>query len=516
MELVLIWMTGAFLVGQTFRIISLPPLVGFILSGYLFTIIGMSDDIGLLELPAEIGVELLLFSIGLKIRPSAFLNRYLIAVVLIHTLFITVLFFLLSGINIPLEEKIIICIALSFSSTVIATKSLESRKELTSFHGRLSVLIIIFQDIIALALLGYMQSSSLSISTLYLLILPVFIPVIKFVLSRIEDDEELLLLATILISLFLGSYLFKYFGLTGEIGALVMGILLSGYNSAEKLSEKIWSLREILLLAFFISIGMQITITNDAIGIFLILMSLLLIKSIILFSLLISFKLRSYTSFLMIISLSTFSEFSLIVMSILTKQAAIDDGIISAIILSVSISFIIAAILNKHAHRLYELCEKYLIKIERKTHHPDEEPHTCGDAEVMILGLGRFGGAIFDLMNKNEIKTAGFDSNTDLVKKFIKKKRRAAFADAEDPGFWSKLRFGKLRVIILALPEYEAQKRSIIQARRYGFDGKIIVPSRAKEDTHELEILGADIIFDPYEAAAIGISDNLVKNIDNS
>ena len=119
-------------------------------------------------------------------------------------------------------------------------------------------------------------------------------------------------------------------------------------------------------------------------------------------------------------------------------------------------------------------------------------------------------------MNRNEIKSAGFDSNTDLVKKFIKKKRRAAFADAEDPGFWSKLRFGKLRVIILALPEYEAQKRSIIQARKYGFDGKIIVPSRTKEDTHELEVLGADIIFDAYEAAAIGISDSLVKNIDNS
>ena len=113
-----------------------------------------------------------------------------------------------------------------------------------------------------------MQSSSLNISTLYLLILPALIPLIKFVLNRIEDDEELLLLATILISLFLGSYLFKYFGLTGEIGALVMGILLSGYSNAEKLSEKIWSLREILLLAFFISIGMQITISNDAIGMF--------------------------------------------------------------------------------------------------------------------------------------------------------------------------------------------------------------------------------------------------------
>ncbi len=516
MELLLIWMTGAFFIGQAFRIISLPPLAGFIFSGYMFAVLGMSDNIGLLELPAEIGVELLLFSIGLKIRPSAFLNRYLIIVVLLHTLFITALFYLLSGIDLVVEEKLIICMALSFSSTVIATKSLESRKELTSFHGRLSILIIIFQDIIALFLLGYMQSDSLSYNTLYLLILPALIPLIKLALSRIEEDEELLLLGTLVISLFLGAYVFKYFGLTGEIGALVMGILLSNYRSADKMSEKIWSLREILLLAFFISIGMQIKITPGSIEIFIILISLLFAKSIILFLLLIYFKLRSYTSFLMVISLTTFSEFSLIVLSILSSQITIDNNIISGVILSVSLSFVIAVICNKYAHKLYEISEKYLIKIERKTHHPDEEPHTCGDSEVMVLGLGRFGGAILEHLHKNKIKSAGFDSNTDLVKKFIKKNRRVAFADAEDPGFWSKLRFGKLQVIILALPEYEAQKRSIIQAKKYGFKGKIIVPFRTKEDSDELELLGADVIFDAYEAAAIGIFDSLVKNSDES
>ena len=244
-------------------------------------------------------------------------------------------------------------------------------------------------------------------------------------------------------------------------------------------------------------------------------MSLLIIKSIILFSLLIFFKLRAYTAFLMMISLTTFSEFSLIVLSILSSQVVIDENIISGIILSVSVSFIIAAILNKHAHRIYELIEDYLVRVERETHHPDEEPHTCGDSEVMILGLGRFGGAILEVLQENKIKSAGFDSNTDLVKSFTQKNRRVAFADAEDPGFWSKLRFGKLRVIILALPEYEAQKRSIIQARKYGFTGKIIVPSRTKDDTKELEYLGADIIFDAYEAAALGVSDSLVKAIDN-
>ena len=283
MQIILLWMTGALVIGQLFKYLSLPPLVGFILAGYIFSVFGYHDTNSYLSIPSEIGVELLLFSIGLKIKPSAFLNIELIIVVLLHTIFITIVYFFLSSINLSLELKIIICIALSFSSTVIATKSLEDRNELTSFHGRLSLLIIIFQDIIALFLLGYIESDSLTYKSFYLLLIPLSVPILKYILEKTESDAELQLIATLVIALFLGSYLFKYLGLTGEIGALVMGILLSNYKSAYNLSEKIWSIREILLLSFFISIGMQITLDANVLGILTILLSLLVIKSLILF-----------------------------------------------------------------------------------------------------------------------------------------------------------------------------------------------------------------------------------------
>ena len=86
-----------------------------------------------------------------------------------------------------------------------------------------------------------------------------------------------------------------------------------------------------------------------------------------------------------------------------------------------------------------------------------------------------------------------------------------AFADAEDPGFWSKLRFGKLKTIILSLPEFHSQNWSTKQARKYGFKGKIIVPTTTKGDPNILRNSGADEIYDAYDAAGIGVSEKLIK-----
>ena len=84
---------------------------------------------------------------------------------------------------------------------------------------------------------------------------------------------------------------FKTLGLTGELGALVMGVLFSGHKTAEKLSNKIWSLREVLLLGFFISLGMKINFDPGIIESCLLLLGLLFIKAIVLFFLLLVFKL---------------------------------------------------------------------------------------------------------------------------------------------------------------------------------------------------------------------------------
>ncbi len=512
MEIIFVWMIGALILGQMLKTLSLPPLIGFIFAGYIFNLIGFSDSQNILDIPSEIGVELLLFSLGLKIKPNSFLNKDLISVFFIHAASITLIYFFLLNISINFELKLLLCIALTFSSTIIASKSLEARKELNTFHGRISIVILVFQDVLALCLLVYMKTDDLSINSLYLLLLPFFIPLLKIFLSKLSSSEELELIAAIVIALFFGATLFKSFGFTGEIGALSLGILLSNYKSAERLADKIWSIRELLLLAFFVSLGMKININYEILINSVLILGYLILKMIFLFFLLILFRLRAYTAFLISISLSSYSEFLLIIIDSWLETNLISNDIFNVLICSVCLSFIFSSILNKYVHEIYVVLESFLIRLERKTHHPDEEPHTCGDSQVMILGMGRVGNAIFENLVKNNFKVVGFDADTDLIREHLKDGKRVTFADAEDPGFWSKLRFGKLRTIILALPEFRAQNWSIQQARKYGFVGKILVPTRLQGDPALLKESGADEIYDAYEAAGIGVTEILLKD----
>ena len=68
-------------------------------------------------------------------------------------------------------------------------------------------------------------------------------------------------------------------------------------------------------------------------------------------------------------------------------------------------------------------------------------------------------------------------------------------------------------MIVLALPEFHAQNWSTLQARRYGFTGKVIIPTRSKDNINILKQSGADEIYDAYEAAGIGVS-NIIKRIE--
>jgi|TARA_Y200000002_G_scaffold382653_1_gene400520 predicted Kef-type K+ transport protein len=512
LETILIWVLGAFLAGHICKFFSVPVIIGFIVSGYLFKSFGLGDQQNFLSLPAELGVELLLFSIGLKIKPSSLLNRSLFIVFLIHTSTVLLIFFFLLILNLPLQSKILICLALTFSSTIIASKALEGRKEATTFHGRLALVVLVFQDILALALLIYTSDNNWNASALYLLFLPIAVPLIKLSFEIMETSDELELLATILIALLLGATLFKSVGLTGEIGALTVGMLLANYKIADRLSSQIWSVRELLLLAFFIALGMSLEINFDIILYSLFVVSFLFIKTLILFALLLAFKLRAYTSFLIVISLATYSEFSIILISDFLKSGMLSQREYSILIFSVCLSFIIGSILNKNVHRIYEFLEPWLVNFERSKRHPDEQPHTCGGADVMILGMGRVGQPIFENLAQNDIKVVGFDADTNRVKKHLEEGRRVTYADAEDPGFWSAFRFGNLNAIVLALPEYNAQKWSAQQARKFGFNGKIIVPTRSQGDPDILRTSGADEIYDAYQAAGIGVTKIYMKD----
>ncbi len=202
MEAILVWLSGSLLFGYISKILSLPIVVGFIFSGFFFSLLDYSDINGILDLPSKIGVELLLFSIGLKVKPSSFLSKSFINVFFLHSIFVTIIYFILISLNTNLEIRILLCIILTFSSTVIASKSLEDRKEINSFHGRNSILILIFQDILALLLLIYSDQMKVSFYLLFILPIIICVPIIIKFLEKLKTSHELELVASIVIGLF--------------------------------------------------------------------------------------------------------------------------------------------------------------------------------------------------------------------------------------------------------------------------------------------------------------------------
>ena len=117
------------------------------------------------------------------------------------------------------------------------------------------------------------------------------------------------------------------------------------------------------------------------------------------------FRLRARSAFLTGVSLTNYSEFGLIMASVVLPEWMIPLAI------TVALSFVISAPLNRIAHPLYERLGKRLIPLERNIRHPDEQPVSLGDAQVLVMGMGRTGRAAYDYLQEKGYRVVGLDSD---------------------------------------------------------------------------------------------------------
>ena len=245
----IVWIGLAFMLGFLLNRIHIPPLVGYLLAGIALSFTSYEAGSILHEI-AHLGVIFLLFTVGLHIRIKNILQKEVLGVGLIHLFISTILFFPVSlYFGLSTEAALIVSITLGFSSTVLAAKGLEARNELSSYYGRLAIGILIVQDLVAIAIIAYSGGGVPSPWAVLLLGLPIIRPLLSKLLLTIERDELLLLMA---LSLAVGgSALFEAVKLSGELGALVMGMLLVNDQKAEELEKKSGGSRKLSWLDFF-------------------------------------------------------------------------------------------------------------------------------------------------------------------------------------------------------------------------------------------------------------------------
>ena len=435
----------AFFFGLAVRQIGLPPLVGFLAAGFAINIFG--PPLGLpaytgetLHHVAHLGVLMLLFTVGLKLKLEQIAQPQVVGGALLHFAISVAVF--LPGLKLFMgldwNSALLLAIALSFSSTVLAAKLLETKRELGAFHGRTAIGILIVQDIIALVVLAVWSGQTPNIWALLVFTLPLLRPVLHQLLDFAGHDE-LLVLMGMMLSLVIGGMGFEAMGLSSEIGALVMGVLLSTHSRAKELGESLWSLKEIFLVGFFLQIGLTGLPDWDAMVFAVAVGIVLSLKGALFFALMVAFKLRARSAFLTALSLTAYSEFGLIV------AAGVLPEYLVPLAIAVSISFVISAPLNRFAHPLYEQYEANLRRYERDTIHPDEQPKEMGDANVLIFGMGRTGSAAYRQIEQDGFKPLGLDADTYTAKAHQEAGRNVMFADAEDSNFWRSCHFGQIK-----------------------------------------------------------------------
>ncbi|RED12839.1 cation:proton antiporter family protein [Pontivivens insulae] len=485
---------AAFLFGMAMRPLGLPPLIGFLIAGFTINMfgpdLGMSPETGpILDYVADLGVVLLLFTVGLKLKLRQIGNPPVVGGALLHfalsvALFSPVAYWFFSE---NWLTALLVGIALAFSSTVLSAKLLEAKREMRVYHGRVAIGILIVQDIIALVVLAVFAGDLPGPWALLIFAAPLLRPVIYRILDMAGRDE-MLLVTSVMLALVVGGVGFEAIGLKGEIGALVMGLIVSGHARAEEVGKALWAVKELFLVGFFLSIGMSGLPDMEAL-IFAAVMALLLpLKGVLFFALLVAFGLRVRSAFLAALSLTAYSEFGLIV------AAGIPDAepFLVPLAIALSLSFIIAAPLNRNAHRMIDVLEPRLARFERKTRRPDEKPADLGTADILILGMGRTGHAAYDAMVEAGRTPIGLDGDTYRVEELKEADVNVIFADAEDASLWSHVDISGIHAAVLAMNDIEAKLIAARALRKKGFDGPIVAHAFHADELQSLGDAGAD------------------------
>ena len=507
---------AAFALGFGAARVGLPPLVGFLAAGFLLHAGGYETNTAI-ETISDMGVLLLLFGIGLKLRLRTLARPEVWAVAGVHMVAMTVLiglaFLAFAGLlstSITLPEAALLGFAFSFSSTVFAVKALEERNETASLAGRLAIGILIMQDIVAVTFLALSADQVPSPWAIpVVLALVAARPVWGWFLNH-SGHGELQVLFGFALAIGVGAGAFEIVGLKPDLGALLVGIILAGHPKAHELADRLLSLKDILLIGFFLSIGLGGAPSPTALVAVAIVLILLPVKSVLYVTLLARFRLRARTSLHTSLTLSNYSEFGLIVATVAAEQAMLDQVWVSAMAVAVSLSFLVAAPANSRRYDIYGRWRQTLSRLERHPSHPDDALIDPGPARMLVFGLGRVGQGAFDeLVIRHGAVVVGIDRDGDVVADSVKAGRPAVRGDALDRDFWERISLhDDLELIVLAMNEHPANVEAASRIRAYRPDIHIAANARYGDQVTELMAVGVDVARNLYSEAGQGLADD--------
>jgi Kef-type K+ transport system membrane component KefB len=518
-----------------------PLIVSFIITGVLagpsgFDLVELSDQIDAL---ARLGVAVLLFLVGLKLDTRLIRSFGRVAVIsgLGQVLFTAVIGMLLCiALGLSLVAGAYVAIALTFSSTIIVVKLLSDKREIDSLHGRIALGILIVQDVIvivamvALSALGAAGATDDSNALLQVAAggAALFATVALFMyfvaeplLARISRSPELLVVFAIGWAAMFAT-LADHLGLSKELGGLLAGVSLGSTSFRDAIASRLTSLRDFLLLFFFIELGVLFDLRD--IGAQLptaVLLSLFVLigNPLIVMVIMGAMGYRKRTGFLSGIILAQISEFSLIFVALGEAQGHIGKPTVALTTVVGLVTIALSTYMILYAETLYRWIEPLLGPFERRRAFREDHAPTPAEkiaADTIIFGLGRHGTAIaHELLNRGRT-VLGVDFDPEAVAIWRRQGLPTVYGDASDPEFPIALPLASARWVVSAIPhppgvlsQPDPQVTLVAALRAHGFTGRVAVTATSAAQAESLKRIGADALLMPFIDAAAAGADKL-------
>jgi predicted Kef-type K+ transport protein len=506
----------ALICGLASRAVGLPALIGYLAAGFVLHEFELEGG-ALLSSLSDIGITLLLFTIGLKLQPRELLKTQVWGSTFIHMsvmqLFFMGLLYMANTLfpvfQLDMIAILVIAFALTFSSTVFVIQVMQERGEMASRHANLAIGILVIQDLVAVLFLAFSTGKIPEPTALLLFaIWPLRSLVLKLMVR--SGHGELLTLFGLTLALG-GAALFEGLGIKGDLGALIIGAVMAGHLKSKELSDNLLQFKDLFLVGFFLIIGLSGWPQQEIIFLSIVLGVLVLLKPLFYFPLLSLMHTAPRTALLSAAALTNYSEFGLIVIAVAVSSGWVDAQWSSAISLAIAVSFILAAPLNNYSHDLYRRWQGFLQRFETrlvKARQPDTR-----NLRVIVLGMSNVGIGAYDVMTEQfGGSVLGVDDDDHKLDTCRNEGRRVVQADASDPGFWRLVNLAEIELVMLGLTNHQENMLVADLLIDLGYRGKIAAVVRFSEDAEELEQHGIST-FDLFAEAGAGFAAHAAEKL---
>ena len=504
-----------------FHQFRLPSIAGFLVAGALIGPHGLNliGDIGTVQVLAEIGVVLLLFTIGIEFSlvQLASLRRLLFVGGPIQVGSVLAVAWLGAvGVGLSWQEGIFWGCLLSLSSTAIVLKALANKGDSDSIHGRTTIGILIFQDlaVVPMMLLTPILASRVEgsgASVLYtlagsIIIVGLIIAAARYAVPKLLEhivrsrSRELFLLTIIVLCLGI-AWLTSLGGLSLALGAFIAGLVISESEYSHQAMADVLPFRDSFNSLFFVSIGILMNwrvLIDHSVLVMGLLLAILLVKFVAGFVASLAMDNPPRSAFMVGVALAQVGEFSF-----LLAQQGQESGLLRGdpyqVFLSVSV---LSMIVTPFLMQWSPLVARRLEAVQRLRHWlPSRtEAHVLQTEgkqirlkdHVIIVGYGLNGRNLARVLNETEIPHLALDLDGDTVRRESRHGVPIYYGDATNPNVLRHAKIEEAKVLVVAISDPFITRRTVQVAKGLNPKIRVVVRTRYLRELEELHDIGAD------------------------